>query len=58
MYNEVFLYNANPTTCPKCGSRTQIIFDLSHSKDQTQVHQCLNCTYEFVMQSDAEFITE
>ncbi len=52
MYNEVFLYTDQPTTCPKCGSRTEIILDLSHSKNHTQVHQCHKCNCEFVMQSD------
>ncbi len=51
MFNEIFLYNDQPTTCPKCASRTEIIFDLSHSKDHTQVHQCHKCNCEFVMQS-------
>lgn len=58
MYNKVFLYSDQPTTCPKCGSRTEIIFDLSHSINQSQVHQCLTCKSEFVMQSDTEFIAE
>jgi hypothetical protein len=53
-FENVYLYSDQPTTCPKCGSRTDIIMDLSHSTDQTQVHKCLahECEYEFVIQSE------
>ena len=55
---EIYFYGDQPSTCPKCGSRTEIIFDLSHSKNQSQVHQCPGCNFEFAMQSDTELITE
>ena len=55
---EIYIYGDQPTTCPKCGSRTEIIFDLAPSNNQSQVHQCLTCKTEFVMQSDTEFIVE
>lgn len=44
-------------TCPYCGSRTEIILDFSHTKNSTQVHQCLatNCKSKFVIVSDSEF---
>lgn len=37
--------NDQPTTCPKCGSRTDFI-DIA---DDKQPYQCLNCTYEFFL---------
>jgi len=35
---EIFLASDQPTTCPKCGARTEIIEDGSVS----QKHLCLN----------------
>lgn len=56
-FSEVFIYSDQPATCPECGTRTEIILDLSHIKNQTQIHQCLNkkCAFEFVMQHDVNF---
>ena len=56
-FSEVFIYSDQPTTCPKCGSRSEIILDLSHTKDVVQIHKCpnLKCEYEFVMQYDLDF---
>ena len=55
-FSEVFIYTDQPTTCPKCGSRTDFILDLSHTVEQTQIHQCLDdsCKFEFVMQKGGE----
>ena len=51
---EVFIFNDQPTNCPICGLRTEIILDLYDTIEQTQFHQCLNdkCKFEFVMQKD------
>jgi len=56
-FNDVFIYTDQPTTCPQCGSRTEIILSLSDTIEQTQIHKCnfLNCNYKFVMQEDIEF---
>jgi hypothetical protein len=58
MYNfsEVYIYSDQPTTCPKCGSRTEIIISLSDTIEHTQFHKCNveGCNYEFVMQEDIE----
>ena len=35
--------NDQPTTCPKCGSRTDFI----EIDDFQQQHKCLGCSYEF-----------
>jgi hypothetical protein len=53
---EVFLYSDQPTTCPACGSRTEIILDLSHIADKTTLHQCLDGSWslEFFVEDDTE----
>ena len=54
---EVYIFSDQPTTCPQCSSRTDLILDFSHTKDKTEIHKCLNnnCDYEFVMQYDEDF---
>ncbi len=53
-FTTVFIYSAQPVTCPMCGVRTDIILDLSHTRNQTQIHKCFNkeCNYEFVVEKD------
>lgn len=53
-FSEVTIYSDQPTVCPKCGIRTEIMLDLSHTDDQTQIHKCLaeNCGFEFVVQNE------
>jgi hypothetical protein len=49
-FNNIYLISEQPQTCPKCGTRTDVILDLSHTKNQTQIHECLsvNCKFTFV----------
>lgn len=56
-YTQVNIYSDQPTTCPMCSARTDIVLDLSHTKNKTEIHKCLheNCSYEFVMGYDEEF---
>ena len=56
-FNNVFIYSDQPTTCKKCGARTEIILDLSHTFNKTEIHRCYDkaCTFEFVMQFDLDF---
>lgn len=56
-YFDVFIYSNQPVSCPKCNCRTKIILDLSHTKDETQIHKCIdkNCKFEFVIQTDEDF---
>lgn len=44
--------NEQPTTCPKCGSRT----GFEQIADDKQQHECLNsdCRYEFFLDFDDE----
>lgn len=56
-YSFVYIYSDQPSTCPKCGCRSEVILNLSHTTDKTEVHLCPNasCNYEFVMQYDEDF---
>lgn len=56
-FRNVYIYTEQPTTCPKCSSRTDVIVDFPHTKDQTQIHKCLNpvCEETFVVQYDEDF---
>ena len=49
-FNNVFIISDQPQTCPKCGNRTDLILDLSNTKNQTQIHECLSdtCNFTFV----------
>jgi len=55
-FNTVLNYSDQPVTCPLCGVRTEIILDLSHTRNQIQLHQCLNtrCGNSFVVESESE----
>ena len=49
---EIFISSDQPTTCPKCGNRTEIIEDFISS----QKHKCLskNCDFQFILEFDNE----
>lgn len=52
-FNNTFLISDQPTTCPKCGARTNFFLQLSPvSNEEVQIHKCLsnNCQYEFVVE--------
>ena len=51
---EIFIYSDQPTTCPNCGTRTEITLALLEDPEQTQHHKCLSidCNFEFIMQND------
>lgn len=55
-FKEKLTYNDQPVTCPKCGNRTEIVLDLSHTTEETQIHKCLtrDCQNEFVTQKDEQ----
>ena len=56
-FSDIYIFSDQPPICPKCGLRSEIILDLSHTSKMTQVHKCLNrqCEHEFVMQYDSDF---
>ncbi len=56
-FSEAFIFSDQPTNCPHCGLRSEIILDLSNTKYQTQIHKCPNqkCEFEFVIQYDDDF---
>jgi transposase-like protein len=43
--------NDQPTTCPKCGARTD--FDKRPGSVHVQRHGCLGCKYVFFLEFDA-----
>jgi hypothetical protein len=47
----VYIQSDQPTTCPKCGSRTDLIVDFSHIKPPIEIEQCLdsNCGFVFAV---------
>ncbi len=60
LFQVIFLMNDQPTTCPYCGSTTNVIFDLSHSIAKTEIHECPDekCKAIFVMDDDEAFNIE
>lgn len=42
--------NDQPTTCPKCGARTEF----ENIADDKQQHKCLSCRYEFFLDFDED----
>lgn len=48
-FHQIYDLSDQPTTCPKCGTRTEIIMELKLKTKGIQVHRCLgkNCTFEF-----------
>jgi hypothetical protein len=44
-----YLISDQPTTCPTCGTRTDIISDFLHTNLQLSINQCLNtqCKHVF-----------
>lgn len=57
LFSELFVYSDQPTTCPYCGARSELIGDMQNSTDLMQVHKCMNirCQIEFVMIYDKDF---
>ena len=46
---EVYLASDQPTTCPKCGGRTNFT-----ESDSTQYNVCVYCGYQFEVSSDED----
>jgi hypothetical protein len=59
LFNNILLLNDQPVNCPNCGKRTEIIFDLAHSINGTQIHECLGerCGKIFVTENDEEVVS-
>jgi len=56
--NLIFLVSDQPTTCPKCGTRSDFEnYTISDSKNVLQMHTCLNssCKFEFLVEFHNEF---
>ncbi len=52
--DEVYLNTAQPTSCPICGSRTEILFEWHVRPEYRQQHKCLDssCCFEFFTEKD------
>jgi hypothetical protein len=48
-FHQIYDLSDQPSTCPKCGTRTEILIELKLKTKGIQVHRCLgkNCTFEF-----------
>lgn len=48
-FHQCYVQSDQPTTCPKCGIRTEILLELKLQTKVIQIHRCLekNCTFEF-----------
>ncbi len=59
LYIDIYISGDQPTTCPKCGTRTEIIFELPNSVEKTQLHKCLTikCSFIFIVEEDIDFQT-
>jgi hypothetical protein len=46
----IYLMTSQPTTCPKCGARTDVIADFYHTKLYALINECLNidCKHVFL----------
>lgn len=55
-FNNVFLINDQPTTCPECGRRTEILSEGIRAGVHTEIHRCPgeDCKFEFVAVEDAD----
>ncbi len=49
---EIFLSSDQPTTCPHCGNRTDIVKE----SDRNQQHKCVSvgCNFQFLLEFDNE----
>jgi hypothetical protein len=49
---EVYLFSDQPTTCPLCGLRSEIISDHIDSPTKSQEHCCpsSDCGFEFIVE--------
>lgn len=45
---EIFLISDQPTTCPKCGVRTEIILSITKSDLIAEVNACLSSRCRFI----------
>jgi glutaredoxin-related protein len=60
-FNNTFLMSEQPTTCPKCGARTEFFSQISPvSNENVEIHKCLSntCQFEFIVEFDENFDNE
>jgi len=55
----VFLISDQPTTCPLCGCRSEIVHEFKWLVSKPQINHCLSagCEYWFVTEEKLQFQT-
>ena len=53
---DVYFADDQPTTCPKCGNRTNIIIELTDIFLTRQFHRCLSkyCIFDFIVETELD----
>lgn len=53
---EVFLSNDQPTTCPLCGNRTEILSEFFKVEIYSEIHICLTkeCQFQFIIEAEIQ----
>lgn len=53
-FRNKFTHGDQPTTCPYCGARTEMLLDLGHTNQEYQIHICLSptCNFTFIAEKD------
>jgi hypothetical protein len=56
MFYHVFFMSDQPTTCPYCGARTDIIADFMHTSYKVQINECPDpaCGSIFIEEDDID----
>ena len=54
LINHLFLMNDQPTTCPKCGARSEILNEMELEARIIQEHECMSkyCEFQFLVFSE------
>jgi len=54
--SEIYICTDQPTTCPKCGTRTDMLLEELIKTELTQLHKCLfkYCGFIFLIQDDKQ----
>ena len=54
MDQDTFIMNDQPTTCPKCGARSEIMNEVELEARIIQEHECMSkyCEFQFLVFSE------
>lgn len=59
-FSSILLRHDQPTTCPICGARTDILVEFINALNEPEIHVCLDlvCRFAFLVESDEDFERE